>query len=135
MVGMIVFIFRQFILCEKKPPPLPEEQNATQNKKNYDKFASWYAKRWAETTEYDPDPKTRTIKIWESGKDRLIILEYPDIFQILSVMNFMLSIGLSMFDVFFEDKVTGFDSGVHVDLLAHFKKVENVKYTNCINIF
>ena len=28
MVGMIVFIFRQFILCEKKPPPLPEEQNA-----------------------------------------------------------------------------------------------------------
>ena len=47
----------------------------------------------------------------------------------------MLSIGLSMFDVFFEDKVTGFDSGVHVDLLAHFKKVENVKYTNCINIF
>lgn len=106
-----------------------------QNKKNYDKFASWYAKRNLEMTDYDSDAKTRTIKIWESGKDRLIILEWPDIFQILSIINFIFSIGLSVYDVFFDEKLDSFESEQHVDLLTHFKNVENIKYANCINIF
>lgn len=135
MVVMIILTFGQFIFCVKKPPPIPEGPNAGPNKKNQDKFASWYVQRSKELTEYHPAPQEMTMKIWESGPRRLVVIEWPDIFSVLSIVNYMLSIGLSIYSAFFASQITEFTSDKYVDLLAHFETVQMIKYVNCVNIF